>query len=200
MFSAGKLTSALLGVSLTAALVAAPYRFTFTDPSRGLLPQTAAAQDDSEGSDSGSGEDSPSSDGPGSATDTEGTPGPSDTVQEPGGSGDPAAAGDAVQGSPDEEVEQGSTEPEPVDSTAPVDSGSTDQVEPDQQEPTDGTTANVPTEEVPTEEVDLEVQYSNGMREEIRDGRYEMTDAHGRIIINRPATQSDHLRLRAVGK
>jgi hypothetical protein len=191
MFSGGTLTPALIGVSLTAALVATPYRFTYTGPSKGLLPQTAAAQSASEGNDSGSGDES-QSDGlsstePGDA----GTSSPSDAGQNDGplGGSNPADSGGAALESPDEKIEQDR-------STQPADIGNTDQAEPVQQEPTGEETTDVP-----IEEANVEVQYSNGMREEIRDGRYEMTDVQGRIIINRPATESDYARLlRAIGK
>lgn len=46
----------------------------------------------------------------------------------------------------------------------------------------------------------LAVVYANGMREAIGGGRYEMTDAYGRIIINRLATPSDLARLRALAR
>jgi hypothetical protein len=42
---------------------------------------------------------------------------------------------------------------------------------------------------------DLSVIHRNGMREMIRDGRYEMRDAQGRPIVNRPATRADYSRL-----
>ena len=41
----------------------------------------------------------------------------------------------------------------------------------------------------------IAILHSNGMREEISGGRYEMRDAGGRTIVNRPATQSDLARL-----
>ena len=41
----------------------------------------------------------------------------------------------------------------------------------------------------------MSVLHSNGMREKISGGRYEMRDAGGRTIVNRPATQSDLARL-----
>jgi hypothetical protein len=41
----------------------------------------------------------------------------------------------------------------------------------------------------------IAIFHSNGMREEIRGGRYEMRDAGGRTIVNRPATPSDLSRL-----
>ncbi|MCT7374187.1 hypothetical protein [Chelativorans salis] len=207
MLLARKLTSTLLGVSLTAALVAAPYRFTYTGPSKGLLPQMAVAQDESEGSDSGSGGGSQSSD----ESEDEGTISPSGAREADEQSGSvPTDAGEAGQASPAEEVEHDiSTEPADnnnVDQVEPdqaePDQVGPDQVEPDQQEPADEATVDVPTEaEEPIEEANVEVQYSNGMREEIRGGRYEMTDAQGRVIINRPATESDHTRLlRAMGR
>jgi hypothetical protein len=36
------------------------------------------------------------------------------------------------------------------------------------------------------------------MRETIQKGRYEMLDAQGRTVVNRPATARDYLRLQAV--
>jgi hypothetical protein len=42
----------------------------------------------------------------------------------------------------------------------------------------------------------MEVRHSNGMSERIKDGRYIMKDAKGRIIVNRTATTSDQSRLR----
>ena len=41
----------------------------------------------------------------------------------------------------------------------------------------------------------IAILHSNGMREEISGDRYEMRDAGGRTIVNRPATQSDLARL-----
>jgi hypothetical protein len=40
------------------------------------------------------------------------------------------------------------------------------------------------------------IEHDNGMRETIQKGRYEMRDAQGRTIINRPATAMDYLRLK----
>jgi hypothetical protein len=42
---------------------------------------------------------------------------------------------------------------------------------------------------------DLSVVHRNGMREMIRNGRYEMRDAQGRRIVSRPATGADYSRL-----
>jgi hypothetical protein len=44
----------------------------------------------------------------------------------------------------------------------------------------------------------IELLYPNGMSERLRNGRYEMRDAQGRIIINRRATGSDYVRLRSM--
>ena len=44
--------------------------------------------------------------------------------------------------------------------------------------------------------VSIEVHHPNGMSETLRDGRYEMRDARGRVIINRGAANEDLLRLR----
>lgn len=199
MFSARTLTPALIGVSLTAALVATPYRFTDTGTSKGLLPQTAAAQSDSEGSDTSSGDASQSSGESRTESEDTGATGANDTGQDGGqlSSDSPENAGSALQeGSDavDEAIEQdGNAEP--------ADDGNTEQAEPDQQEPTGGQTTNGETTIAPTEGAAVEVRYSNGMREEIRDGRYEMTDVQGRIIINRPATETDYARLlRAIGQ
>lgn len=38
-------------------------------------------------------------------------------------------------------------------------------------------------------------RYRNGMSETVRNGRYEMRDARGRSIINRPATLEDYRRV-----
>ncbi|UXN66255.1 hypothetical protein N8E89_24060 (plasmid) [Phyllobacterium sp. A18/5-2] len=43
----------------------------------------------------------------------------------------------------------------------------------------------------------MEVRHWNGMSERIKDGRYVMKDAKGRIIINRTATTSDQSRMRS---
>ncbi len=42
----------------------------------------------------------------------------------------------------------------------------------------------------------VEVVYSNGVREEIENGRYEQKDAAGRTVIERPATAADIERIR----
>ncbi|MGX5800546.1 hypothetical protein ACWGS9_04805 [Bradyrhizobium sp. Arg314] len=41
----------------------------------------------------------------------------------------------------------------------------------------------------------ITVVHPNGMKEEVDNGRFEMTDAQGRTIIDRPATQEDLSRL-----
>ena len=41
----------------------------------------------------------------------------------------------------------------------------------------------------------VEVVYSNGVKEEIENGRLEMKDAAGRTVVERPATQRDVARL-----
>jgi hypothetical protein len=43
---------------------------------------------------------------------------------------------------------------------------------------------------------DAGIAHDNGMRETIQKGRYEMRDAQGRTIVNRPATAMDYLRLK----
>ena len=42
---------------------------------------------------------------------------------------------------------------------------------------------------------DAGIEHDNGMQETIQKGRYEMRDAQGRTIVNRPATAMDYLRL-----
>lgn len=42
----------------------------------------------------------------------------------------------------------------------------------------------------------LVIRHRNGIRESVRGGRYEMRDAQGRRIVNRPATGADYERLR----
>ncbi|WP_309083725.1 hypothetical protein [Chelativorans sp.] len=44
----------------------------------------------------------------------------------------------------------------------------------------------------------IELRHRNGMRERVGRGRYVMTDAQGRTIINRRATRSDLARLRRI--
>lgn len=44
----------------------------------------------------------------------------------------------------------------------------------------------------------VSIVHANGMRETIQDGRYEMRDAQGRTVINRPATIVDQVRLRSM--
>ena len=44
---------------------------------------------------------------------------------------------------------------------------------------------------------DIEVVHSSGIKEEIENGRFEMKDASGRTIIERPATAADIARLEA---
>jgi hypothetical protein len=41
----------------------------------------------------------------------------------------------------------------------------------------------------------VEVTYSNGLREEIENGRFEQKDASGRTLIERPVTQADLARI-----
>ena len=43
----------------------------------------------------------------------------------------------------------------------------------------------------------ISVVHSNGMRESLGGGRYEMRDAQGRVIVTRRATLLDYLRLHA---
>ena len=43
----------------------------------------------------------------------------------------------------------------------------------------------------------VEVTYSNGVKEEIENGRFEQKDASGRTVIERPATAQDIARLNA---
>ncbi len=42
----------------------------------------------------------------------------------------------------------------------------------------------------------VELRYSNGWRERIRNGRYRLTDPKGRTVRDRPATQEDAVRMR----
>ncbi|TXR47670.1 hypothetical protein, partial [Phyllobacterium endophyticum] len=44
----------------------------------------------------------------------------------------------------------------------------------------------------------IEVRHRNGMSERIKDGRYLMSDAKGRTIINRAATLTDESRLQSL--
>jgi len=44
----------------------------------------------------------------------------------------------------------------------------------------------------------IEARHPNGMTERVRNGRYIMTDAKGRTIINRPARRSDRTRLQSL--
>jgi hypothetical protein len=44
----------------------------------------------------------------------------------------------------------------------------------------------------------IEVEHPDGIKEEIEDGRYEMKDASGRTIVERPATDADRARLEAM--
>jgi hypothetical protein len=44
----------------------------------------------------------------------------------------------------------------------------------------------------------IEVRHRNGMSERIKDGRYLMSDAKGRTIINRTATLTDESRLQSL--
>ncbi|QFI68871.1 hypothetical protein EKH55_3997 [Sinorhizobium alkalisoli] len=41
----------------------------------------------------------------------------------------------------------------------------------------------------------MRVRHAKGISEEIRNGRYIMKDARGRIIVNRSATEDDQKRL-----
>ena len=45
---------------------------------------------------------------------------------------------------------------------------------------------------------DIEVSHPDGTREEIENGIYEMKDASGRTIVERPATAEDSARLEAL--
>ena len=42
---------------------------------------------------------------------------------------------------------------------------------------------------------DIEVVHASGIKEEIENGRFEMKDASGRTIVERPATAADIARL-----
>ena len=44
----------------------------------------------------------------------------------------------------------------------------------------------------------IEVKHPDGIREEIENGRFEMKDALGRTIVERPATANDISRLQAL--
>ena len=43
----------------------------------------------------------------------------------------------------------------------------------------------------------IEVEFPDGTKEEIENGRFERKNALGRTIVERPATQADFARLRA---
>jgi hypothetical protein len=49
----------------------------------------------------------------------------------------------------------------------------------------------------PGPSLEADIAHENGMRETIKEGRYEMRDAQGRTIVNRPATALDYLRFKA---
>jgi hypothetical protein len=59
-----------------------------------------------------------------------------------------------------------------------------------------GNTRSAPADRIGLSAPSMSVLHSNGMREKISGGRYEMKDARGRTIVNRAATQSDLARLR----
>ncbi|MEK1889395.1 MAG: hypothetical protein AAAB35_17905 [Phyllobacterium sp.] len=65
-----------------------------------------------------------------------------------------------------------------------------------------GTTVNQPVtrENVEVDGSSIEVRHTNGMSERIEAGRYTMTDAKGRTIINRPATNADQSRLQSFAR
>jgi hypothetical protein len=44
---------------------------------------------------------------------------------------------------------------------------------------------------------DIRVDYTNGWSEEIRSGTYRLIDAFGRIVVHRPATEEDRVRMLA---
>ncbi|HHG90897.1 MAG TPA: hypothetical protein ENJ90_10550, partial [Devosia sp.] len=44
----------------------------------------------------------------------------------------------------------------------------------------------------------IEIKYSDGWKEEIENGRYELKDPNGNEIISRPATDADITRLSSV--
>ena len=44
----------------------------------------------------------------------------------------------------------------------------------------------------------IEVRYRDGWKEEIEAGRYQLKDPHNQTVVERPATQADHDRLRAL--
>lgn len=60
-----------------------------------------------------------------------------------------------------------------------------------------GNGANRPAK-VEREGNNIEVRYTNGWKEEIEFGRYELKDPFNRTVVERPATSSDLQRLRAV--
>lgn len=61
-----------------------------------------------------------------------------------------------------------------------------------------GANANQVTGQATSSGGSIVVRHSNGMTEKLINGRYEMTDARGRIIISRGATSSDSARLRGM--
>lgn len=42
--------------------------------------------------------------------------------------------------------------------------------------------------------------YSDGWREEVENGRYELKDAKNRTVVERPATRQDYNRLGAIAR
>ena len=47
---------------------------------------------------------------------------------------------------------------------------------------------------------DIEVTYTDGWKEEIESGRYQLKDSHNNTVIERPATSSDYARLAAASR
>jgi hypothetical protein len=74
----------------------------------------------------------------------------------------------------------------------------------DRRAPDNPGTIGAPTGGVPTRVErsarGIEVTYSDGWREELENGRYELKDAQNRTVVERPATRQDYNRLGAIAR
>lgn len=55
---------------------------------------------------------------------------------------------------------------------------------------------DAPASAKPSAAPEATIRHRNGMRETLRDGRYELRDSRDRPIVNRPANDGDYQRLR----
>ncbi|WP_413872638.1 hypothetical protein [Albidovulum sp.] len=185
-FTPGRL-AIMLG---TAALLAAmPVKFGFGTDS-GLIPVKAAqalakgGSDDSGGDDNGGG-------GHGNDDNGDDDNGGDDNGGNSGGDDDGSDSGDD-DGSTGSGDDDGSDSGDDDGSTGSGDDSSSSDGS------TGGTGDGSGVTKIESSSAGIEVTYGDGSREEIEGGRYEMKNAAGRTVEERPATQADIDRLLAL--